>query len=157
MGTQEPGRRKTWELGQREREALWRKRVGAWRQSASSQAAYCRQQALAPADFSWWKHELARRDGLAAASPAQPGSGSLPQFVPLRITAENTPGACALELRNGRRLQIDGGTDPRWVAELAAALEGGGRRPLPPELPRQRIEYTLPEEQRRCSVQRARD
>jgi len=77
MGTQEPGRRKTWELGQREREALWRKRVGAWRQSASSQAAYCRQQALAPADFSWWKHELARRDGLAAASPAQPGSGSL--------------------------------------------------------------------------------
>jgi len=54
-------------------------------------------------------------------------------------------------------LQIDGGTDPRWVAELAAALEGGGRRPLPPELPRQRIEYTLPEEQRRCSVQRARD
>jgi len=45
--------------------------------------------------------------------------------VPLRITAENTPGACALELRNGRRLQIDGGADPRWVAALAAALEDG--------------------------------
>ena len=32
-----------------------------------------------------------------------------------------------------------------------AKKHGGGRRPLPPELPRQRIEYTLPEEQRRCS------
>jgi len=125
METQELGRQKTWELQRQEREALWRKRVGAWRQSASSQAAYCRQQGLAPADFSWWKHELARRDGLAAASPAQPGSESLPQFVPLRVTDLHSPGACALELRNGRRLQIERGADPRWVAELAAALEGG--------------------------------
>ncbi len=28
---------------------------------------------------------------------------------------------------------------------------GGGRRPIPEHLPRKRIEYTLPEEQRRCS------
>ena len=115
--------KQTWELRQQERETLWRKRVGAWSRSGLSQAAYCRQQGLAPADFSWWKHELARRDGLAAASPAQPSSERLPQFVPLQVTAVNTRGACALELRNGRRLQIDSGTDPRWVAELAAALE----------------------------------
>ena len=125
MGTQEPGRQKTWELRQQERETLWRKRVGSWSRSGLSQAAFCRQQALAPADFSWWKHELARRDGLAAASPVQPGSESLPQFVPLQVTAVHTQGTCALELRNGRRLQIDSGADPRWVAALAAALEGG--------------------------------
>ena len=125
MGRREPERQKSWELRQRERETLWRRRVGSWRRSGLSQAAYCRQQALAPADFSWWKHELARRDGLAAVSPVQPGSERLPQFVPLQVTALHTRGGCALELCNGRRLQIDSGTDPRWVAALAAALEGG--------------------------------
>ena len=104
-------------------QARWR--VGAWRQSGLSQAAYCRQHRLGPADFSWGKHELVRRDGLSAASPAQPSSERHPQFVPLQITAAHTRGACALELRNGRRLQIENGTDPRWVADLAAALEGG--------------------------------
>ena len=125
MGTQGSEQQKTWELRQRERETQWRKRVGAWRQSGSSQAAFCRQQGLAPADFSWWKHELARRDGRAAASAVQPGCESLPQFVPLQVTAVNTRGACALELRDGRRLQIEDGTDPRWIAALVAALEGG--------------------------------
>jgi len=125
MGTQESGRQKTWELRQQERETLWRKRVGSWSRSGLSQAAFCRQQGLAPADFSWWKHELARRDGLSAASAVQPGSESLPQFVPLQVTVANTRGGCALELRDGRRLQIEDGTDPRWVAALAAALEGG--------------------------------
>ncbi len=125
MGKQDLKKQATWELRQREREALWRKRVGAWSQSGLSQAAYCRQEALEPADFSWWKHELARRDGLAAASPVRPKSEGLPQFVPLQVTAVHTRSACALELSNGRRLHIDNGTDPRWVAKLAAALEDG--------------------------------
>jgi len=43
----------------------------------------------------------------------------------LQVTVANTRGGCALELRDGRRLQIEDGTDPRWVAALAAALEGG--------------------------------
>ena len=156
MGGHGVGRRKSrelgqtaWELRQVAREDLWRARVAAWRLSGLSQAAFCRQQDLAPTDFSWWKHELARRDGrraltpvatdataanLAAANPAakspapsslEPGGfADVTPFVPLRIAAVHPQGSCALKLRNGRRLRIDGGADPRWVAELAAALEG---------------------------------
>jgi len=98
-------------LRRREREAQWRKRVGAWRQSGLSQSAFCRREALAPADFSWWKHELARRDGLSSADRAASSSLVGPQFVPLQVTAVQARGACALELRNGRRLQIEDGAD----------------------------------------------
>lgn len=106
------------------REARWRKHLGTWRASGVSQAAYCRQHGLAPADFSWWKHELVRRDN-RAAKRSQRGIEARPQFVPLSIAAGQTRSECELLLRNGRRLQIGSGAEPRWVAELAAALESG--------------------------------
>ena len=41
--------------------------------------------------------------------------------------------------------------DPSVEAAPEKKRHGGGRKPLPPELRRERREYTLPEEQRKCS------
>jgi hypothetical protein len=113
-----------WEARQRERETRWRRHVDAWRASGTSQAAYCRKQGLTPAQFSWWKHELARRAGQCGSAEGDAQGGTEPpRFVPLRVTAERMPDGCELELRDGRRLRIGSGVDPRWVVELAAALE----------------------------------
>jgi hypothetical protein len=51
-----------WEVRQQEREAKWRGHLSSWQSSGLSQAEYCRRKNLTPADFSWWKHELARRN-----------------------------------------------------------------------------------------------
>jgi len=40
---------------------------------------------------------------------------------------------------------------PAVQPATAAKPHGGGRKPLPPELRRERVEYTLPEEKRQCS------
>jgi hypothetical protein len=112
-----------WAVRRQEREKLWRRHVGAWRGSGLSQAEYCRQQNLTPADLSWWKHELLRRDGQRGVAQAEKGETERPRFVPLQVTAERMLGGCELELRDGRRLRISSGVDPRWVVELAAALE----------------------------------
>jgi hypothetical protein len=133
-------RQAAWEARQREREARWRGHVQAWQGSGDSQAAYCRQHGLTPAEFSWWKHELARRDGQrrttkagdarsTARTPAawagreRVGAVAQAPFVPLQLTAARTGSVCDVELRNGRRLRLADGADPRWVAALAAALE----------------------------------
>lgn len=134
-------RQAAWEARQREREARWRGHVQAWQKSGGSQAAYCRQHGVTPAEFSWWKHELARRDGQrqrttktrdarsAARSPAawagreRVGTVAQAPFVPLQLTAARIGSVCEVELRNGRRLRLAEGLDPRWVAALAAALE----------------------------------
>jgi hypothetical protein len=116
-------RQAAWEVRQREREARWRAHVDGWRSGGTTQAAYCRQHGLTPAEFSWWKHELARRARRCADKQGGPGGEVVGGFVPLRLTAERTGSVCEVELRNGRRLRLADGLDPRWVAELAAALE----------------------------------
>lgn len=119
----------SWEERRRARETKWRGHLAAWQRSGLSQAAYCRQQNLIQADFSWWKHELLRRDGRRGIARGKKGKAACPQFVPLQVTAERMlggwggGGGCELELRNGYRLRIGSGVDPRWVAEMAAALE----------------------------------
>lgn len=98
-----------------ERQRRWQAHLAAWQRSGLSQAEYCRQHGLAPADFSWWKRELAKR-GLTTPPPAP--------FVPVQVIARgaDTTG-CEVVLRNGRRLRLGPDIDPAWVAKLAAALE----------------------------------
>jgi|SRR5208283_3610966 len=112
-----------WEVRQQEREAKWRGHLSSWQSSGLSQAEYCRRKNLTPADFSWWKHELARRDGRAKQAAMQ---NALPTFVPVKLAATGLSAGCGCEviLLNGRCLRIGSGIDPRWAAELAAALEG---------------------------------
>ena len=118
------GDRTAWKLRQKEREGRWRKRLEAWRGSGLSQAGYCRQHGLSPVDFSWWKHELLRRDRERGGA-RQPPAKTAPAFVPLALQTARVEAVhgCEVLLRNGRRLRIGTGVSPRWVAELAAALE----------------------------------
>jgi hypothetical protein len=116
-------RQTAWEERQREREAGWRRHLATWRAGSTTQASYCRRHGLAPADFSWWKYELARRDGREATGQIKPGFQAQPRFVPIQLKTGQESPVCELQLRNGRRLRIENGVDVRWVAELAAALE----------------------------------
>lgn len=113
-----------WEARQREREQRWRKHLAAWKQSALSQAAYCRRRGLPPVAFSWWKHELTRRDQAvrpAAAAQTEPPAAS---FVPITISAEHVADViCEVVLRNGRRLRVGRDCPPDWLAAAATALE----------------------------------
>lgn len=114
------GGQAAWERRQRDREARWRAHVKAWRVGGGSQAEYCGRHGLAPADFSWWKHELARRDGRAAVSER-------PAFVPLVLKPDavctDESSHCQAILKNGRRLNIGPGVSAQRVAELATVLE----------------------------------
>ena len=56
-----------------ERERRWREHLAAWQRSGLNQAEYCRRRVLKPADFSWWKQELARRDQRGLAGRARIG------------------------------------------------------------------------------------
>ena len=114
-----------WEVRRKKSEARWRKRVEAWSASALSQAEYCRRNGLAASDFSWWKHELARRDGRGPVVRTRKGIEDPSQFIPLQFSKVQAQGECELLLKSGRCLKIGSGTDPRWVAELVSALEGG--------------------------------
>ena len=109
------------ESRQRKRERHWRKHLGAWRGSGLSQAAYCRHEGLSPADFSCWKHELARRD---ERNPTR-GAPESTAFVPIKLTTAGAADVCACEvvLQNGLRLRIGSGVAVSRVAELAAALD----------------------------------
>ena len=117
-------RQAAWEVRQRERSARWSGHLKAWQGSGTSQAAYCREHGLTPAEFSWWKHELARRARRECpAERSGPAAKEVRGFVPLQLTTERTGIVCEVELRNGHRLRLADGLDPRWVGELAAALE----------------------------------
>jgi len=113
----------TGEEAYREREQRWRQHLRAWRKEGGSQAAYCRKAGLEPADFSWWKHELARRDGKARrAAKKRVGKAA---FVPVQIVAREEQGlVCEVLLRNGRRLRLGAACEPAWIGEVARVLEG---------------------------------
>jgi hypothetical protein len=73
-----------------DREQQWRDRVAAWKVSGLKQAAFCREQKLSPADLSWWKHELARRDQALKTeiSPVLKPTKARRAFIPVRISAD---------------------------------------------------------------------
>lgn len=118
----EAERKATREEAYREREQRWRRHRTAWRRSGTTQAEYCRKQGLAPADFAWWKSELARRDAVAKRGRL---SRAPTPFVPVQVVARAAESpACELILRNGQRLRIGRSCEPDWIAKLAGALEG---------------------------------
>lgn len=110
-----------WEVRQAEREKRWRGHLAAWRKDGTTQAEYCRAHGLTPADFSWWKHELARRDAVAKRSTQK--AGTTP-FVPVQVVTRNAESVlCEIVLRDGRRLRVGSECAPEWIAKVAAALE----------------------------------
>ena len=110
-------RQTAWAARQGAREKNWRRHLAAWQGNGLSQAEYCRRNDLAPADFSYWKHELARRDGRAQPRPG-------PTFVPIKLEADGAGiFGCEVVLKNGRRLRLGARISAQRAGELAAALE----------------------------------
>jgi hypothetical protein len=123
------GQTVAWLVRQQQRERKWRGHLSRWRGSGLSQAAYCRQQGLAPADFSWWKYELARRDGkLDAATKNLQPIERRESFVPIRLTPSIAePFAFEVVLNSGETLRIRSGFDADTLKRLIATLREDSR------------------------------
>ena len=104
-----------------ERERQWRGQLATWQRSGLSQAAYCRQQGLTQADFSWWKGEIGRRDRSKTTTPA---------FVPVRVSApQAVPYVFEAALIGGRVLRFDARIDPATLNAVVRVLEAAVRQP----------------------------
>ena len=112
-------------VGRQAREPQWRERVAAWRASGLTQAAYCREHGLAPAELSWWKHELARRDQALKTENAQaPKSKKAKRvFIPVRISPSPAREGFELVLRGGQTIRMGASFDEAGLRLLLAVLE----------------------------------
>lgn len=108
-----------------DREQQWRNRVAAWQASGQTQAAYCREQKWAPADLSWWKHELARRDQALKTenAPAPKPKKARRAFIPVRISPSPAREGFELVLRGGQTLRMGASFDETGLRRLLAVLE----------------------------------
>ena len=113
----------------------WRAIIDEHRQSGSGVAEFCRQKSIATSSFYGWRQKL---DG--AARPGVPDSARPKQarFVRVKVAAAPTRSPSpvaesladredeplAVVLRNGRRLLLKQGFDPRLLQQAVAALEG---------------------------------
>lgn len=106
----------------RPRESYWRHLTARWERSGLSAVEFCRRRSLSPGTFSWWRHELRRRDTEQAGR-----NGKGPGFVPVRVVdrLSNSPGRSTVEvaLRGGRlvRIRTEFGADD--LARLVLALD----------------------------------
>lgn len=111
-------------MRRQDRERQWRDRVSAWKASGQTQAAYCREQKWAPADLSWWKHELARRDhALTENAPAPKPKKVRRAFIPVRISPSPAREGFELLLRGGQTIRMGASFDETGLRRLLAVLE----------------------------------
>lgn len=99
----------------RSREATrqsWAERLTRFAQSGLSVLDFCRQEAIAPQCFYYWKRKLA--DPVAA--PAAP------EFLPVRLAPAASP--VELVLPGGATLRLSPGCDLAFVRALVLALAG---------------------------------
>ena len=108
-----------------DREQQWRNRVAAWKASGQTQADYCREQKWAPADLSWWKHELARRDQAlkTESSPTPKPTKTRRAFIPVRISPSPAREGFELVLRGGQTIRMGASFDETGLRLLLAVLE----------------------------------
>ena len=112
-------------VGRQRREPHWRERVAAWRASGLTQAAFCREHGLAPAELSWWKHELARRDQAfkTESSPTPKRTTTRRAFIPVRISPSPAREGFELVLRGGQTIRMGASFDETSLRRLLAVLE----------------------------------
>lgn len=125
------------------KERHWRRMLRRWRSSGLSVRDFCDWQNLPEPSFYAWRREIAKRDREAAvprarragnggrrASAANAVAGASPEFVPVRVVAdEPAVGAShghSLELRlpTGVELRVPPGFDRQTLIDVLAALEG---------------------------------
>ena len=106
------------------REAHWRQVLAAAVRSDLTQTDFCRSRGIEPANFFWWKGEIARRDakkGDAIPPPRTPPVA----LVPVRLTERPTGGPTPIEvvLRGGRVLRVTSGFDADTLRRVVSILE----------------------------------
>ncbi len=112
-------------LGDLSKEQQWRNRVAAWKASGQTQAEYCREQKWAPADLSWWKHELARRDQALKTENAQAPKPKKAKrvFIPVQISPSPASEGFELALRGGQTIRMGASFDEAGRRRLLSVLE----------------------------------
>ena len=108
------------------REAHWRDVLGRASRSGLRPTAFCRSQGITPANFFWWKTEIARRDH---ASSSLHGKHQAPRarLVPVRLVereeGEHKRSLIEVVLAGGRVLRVAPRFDVETLRRLVAALE----------------------------------
>ena len=120
----------------RKREGDWRRIFAEQRSSGLNHSAFCRQKAISPNAYFWWKRELPRRHRLRRGTrahgkkPAAAKRSSAPALVPVRIrTEERSITAGFLQffevlLGGGRVLRVPVGFHAEELRRLLLVLEG---------------------------------
>lgn len=104
------------------KQAQWAQHIHAWRESGSSQQAYCQQHDLKPPQFWYWKRKL-EKTGPAADPHADKPLSPTRRFIPVNVAPNRCVEGLALVLPNG--LQITGITQHNVLiaGQLAEALK----------------------------------
>ena len=115
---------------------LWRGIIDEHRESGLSVAEFCRQKSIATSSFYGWRQKLDETARPRVAGSARPKQA---RFVRVKLAAAQahspSPVAAgsmadreaeplAVVLRNGRRLLLKRGFDPRLLQQAVLALEG---------------------------------
>lgn len=102
-----------------EKQQFWLSHVRVCDASGQSMRAYADANGLKAAEFYSWKTMLRRKGVLDDGKPA---AGNL--FRKAEIVDGRFLGHCRVTLSCGIALDIEVGTEPAWVAQLASALSG---------------------------------
>lgn len=109
------------------KEQFWRKTIARQMCSGLSQSAFCKREGLSHNTLSWWKRELASRDGTRAETVRNAETSTQPIFVPLApvqntVRVSAVPGPLAEIDLTSRVVRIYAGVDRHSLYEVLAAL-----------------------------------
>ena len=120
-------------------EREWRARLKRQRSSGLTIKAFCEQEGVPAGRFSWWRRELARRDGQSGAPrrsrtaqrqgrpstrQASSRTSKPPRFVPVEVRTADRPGApLEIVLADPPRIAVTAGFDPQLLGDVLRVLE----------------------------------
>lgn len=98
-------------------ESFWRETIRCWKESGKSQAAFCRERAIALSTFGYWRRRLKRNESVK------------PRFYPLVVSTNCGPeitahDKCGLRVLLGRfAIDIGDQFSPAVLQRLVTTLE----------------------------------
>ena len=97
------------------KEQFWREALTRWQRSGLSVRAFCSRESLSQASFYQWRRELERRKGERRG----------PNFVPVRVVAEDHSTESALEIvfTEGYRIRVGVDCPAQTLAAVLDVLE----------------------------------
>lgn len=116
------------------KEESWRGMIQRQAGSGLSVRAWCGRHDVSEASFYWWRRRLARCGGAGStmARRARPSRTRAPQFVPVRITADQAGVASGgrtdyieIILSGDQRVRVLGAVDRQALADVLAVLHDG--------------------------------